>query len=177
MPLEEAVHWLDTGILECHSMDYLTSRIYGDGSIDDSLLARFINKTRELLSSCEQITIDVEIDTMSIRDLQYVCRALLFDTDMPINLTGSIKLVSKDWLNNPITEFVMTKTTPDSLKTTAYIDDYVRRKGPDAYSERAYMVYKAIHDELNRGVEQAKNKYSTYKRTLTNMENLRGSHI
>lgn len=177
MPLEEAEHWLETGLLECASMDYLTSRIYGDVSIDSSLLARFVNKVSDLLSISEQITVDVEINTMSIRQLQYVCRSLLFDPNMPINLTGSIRLVTKDWLNEPITEFVITKNTPDSLKTTTYIDNYVRRKGPDAYSERAYMIYKAINDELNRGIEYAKNKYTTYQRTLKNMTNLLGSHI
>jgi len=156
MTYNEADHWLKNGYFKGINNDnYLTSRIYGEGSDFDQLKDRFITKTQEMISSASNIVVADEfidnLDKFNLQDLQYICRSLCFNPNLPLNLIGKISTVSKDWKEEPHMEFTVVKQTAEFMDGR-FISEYISRNGTDSLSDRALHIMGAIVSDLENGI-------------------------
>ena len=160
MSAEQASYWLKNGHFDRIRDGFLTARI---SDRESDFKEGFLQKTKELLGKATRINCELQLETLSVKDLQYCCRALLFDSELPFNLIGSCSIVKKDWFS-PILEFTVKKVSPD-LKERM-IADYIEKNGLDDYVERALFIVKKIQEDLEKGSLYASRKYSTLLKHL-----------
>ena len=164
--VDELTDWLDNG----HSLsaNMLTCRVYHD---DPTLKTRMIEKTRALASAatyiriCPQLLFSLEI--LTLREIQYVCRALTYDTSIPINLSGLVLHNEKDW-RNPCMELVLTKKMPDFKMDV--LTRYIEQNGETAQSFRALYIIDKIREDLKNGCLFDRYKYKTLLKHINTME-------
>jgi hypothetical protein len=150
----------------------ITARVYGPDSECEALTERLRQKTRELLDSTNLVTVSEyflqNLSTLTLSELQYICRSLVFAKTMPLNLKGKVSLVAKEWRDGPYIEFVITKMTEKYLDRV-FLNDYIATNGHNELSARAEMIISAIDVDLMSGIPHARLKYNTLLKHISKM--------
>jgi len=151
------------------NINLLTSRIRGEGFDEVDTKRRLLIKLREFNKKTLNIQIDDEVllnlDDLSLTEIQYIYRSLIFDKQLPLNLTGMISYVSRDW-RSPCLELIIKKIEPDYK--LAQIEAYVEKYGSSKESVRALFIIEKIVEDLLIGSTHSRNKYATLMKLLTN---------
>jgi len=170
--VEQLDMWILKGYFKGGTNGLLTARVYGPDADSEALTDRLRQKTRELLDSTALVTISndflTNLNTLTRSDLQYICRSLCFAQSMPLNLTGEVSLVAKDWRDGPYMEFVITKRTAKYMDRV-FINDYIAINGHDDLSARADMIISAIEVDLVTGLPYSRLKYNTLLKHIAKM--------
>lgn len=151
MSYEEAKHWLKNGYFKNSGPGFLTSKILDR---EAELRGEFLEKAKELQKT-SRITC-IPFEELSVRELQYCCRSLLFT--LPFNLIGSCSFITKDWRHSAL-EFTVKKVTPD-LKEQV-IAEYIEKNGLDDYAKRVLFIIDKIKEDIEKGSPHASRKYDT----------------
>jgi hypothetical protein len=162
--------WILNGYFKGGSDGLITARVYGPDADIEALTERLRLKTRELLASTSLIAISSDFltnfSTLTLSELQYICRSLSFI--MPLNLTGQVKLVAKDWRDGPYMEFVITKNIVKYLDRV-FLNEYIAQNGNNELSARADTIISAIDVDLVSCVPYARLKYNTLLKHIAKM--------
>jgi hypothetical protein len=168
--VEELNHWFEHGYFKGGlSSVLLTSSIYrkGVGHINEKereiMYEKFLTKIRTMYDEKGSITYDpcLDLDTMSLVDLQILLYCLQLKINMPINMKGVYAYNKRGWRTDPILELVLTKVEPDyGYNKIALCRD------PDLKA-RAYLIINAIKKDTDNGsVLWSFAKYNTLMRHL-----------
>lgn len=168
--VEELNHWFEYGYFKGgFSPALLTSSIYrkGFGHINEKereiMYEKFLTKIRTTYNEKGSITYDPSLDlnTMSLVDLQILLYCLQLNINMPINMKGVYTYNTRVWRTDSILELVLTKIEPDyGYNKIALCSD------PDLKA-RAYLIINAIKKDIENGsVLWSFAKYNTLMRHL-----------
>lgn len=164
--------WILRGYFKGGSDGLITARVYGPNADTEAITERLRQKTRELLDSTTLVTISsdflLNFSTLTRSELQYICRSLRFAQTMPLNLTGLVTLVAKDWRDGPYMEFVITKNTAKYLDRV-FLNAYIAAKGHNELSSRADTIISAIAVDLDTCLPYARLKHNTLLKHMSKM--------
>jgi len=161
LPYEDALYYLDKGYFRRvgHTYPnrvYLTSRIIPlTPTTESELHARFLEKVRIAMIDSEYISLEGNPANLSLRQLQEVLTCFSYDSEIPLNMRGSIRMNQRCWRDDPILELVLNKIPID----------YMTELENNGNIEKRAMIIERIKEDIDAGfILGQRAKYRTLRR-------------